>query len=162
MKTITRLLLIVCIALPFAACKKPEAAVPVKAAELTAPASSDDVAWKMYLQDVTGHNMGNIINTPYLYYLTSQSDPNFEAKYKAQLDQVQLALARGVVGGNMIAFGSPESEKMADIVVTSFKGVPADKLKGVRVLFIGQVAEKDRVGAVVAPTGADFVFIEAR
>lgn len=162
MKTITRLLLIACLVLPFAACKKQEAAAPAEAAPVAAPTNGDDNAWKAYLQDLIPRNMGNITNQPYVYYLTGQADPEFQAKYDRQLDQVKIALGRGVVGGNLIAFASPESAKMAEIVEAGFKDVPADTMKGVRILFVGQATEKDRVAAAVAPSGADFVFIEAR
>ena len=51
---------------------------------------------------------------------------------------------------------------MADLVVASFQGVQPDAMKGVRVLFIGAPADNERVKAVVAPTGVDYVFIEAK
>src|SRR5918993_1236934 len=140
MKIVTRLLLAACLVLTFAACKKQEAAAPVAAAPLTAPASGDDAAWKAYLQDVVTRNMGDITNNPFLYYLPPQTDPEFEDKYKAQLDQAKNALARGIVGGNLIAFGSPESAKIADVAVAAFTGVPPDTMKKVKILFIGNAA----------------------
>ena len=162
MKIVTRMLLAACLVFTFAACKKQEAAAPVEAAPLTAPASGDDAAWKAYLQDVVTRNMGDITNNPFLYYLPPQSDPDFEDKYQAQLDQAKNALARGIVGGNLIAFGSPESAKIADIAVASFTGVPADSMKKVKIVFIGNAADGERVKAVVVPTGADYVFVEAK
>ena len=35
-------------------------------------------------------------------------------------------------------------------------------MKGVKVLFIGKAADSERVKAAVAPTGADYVFVEAK
>ncbi|RZA35030.1 MAG: hypothetical protein EOP92_12670 [Lysobacteraceae bacterium] len=163
MKIATRLVLAACLVLPFSACKKEEAAAPVvEAAPLTAPTTADDAAWKAYLQDVVGRNMGNVTNNPFVYYLTSQSNPKFASDYAGQLDQVKNALARGIVGGNLIAFGSPESAKMADIAVEGFKGVPADTMKKVKIVFIGQPADSERVKAAVTATGADYVFVEAK
>ena len=43
-----------------------------------------------------------------------------------------------------------------------FKDVPADTMKGVRVLFIGDAADDPRVKAAVSPAGVDYVFIEAK
>jgi hypothetical protein len=163
MKIATRFLLAACLVLPFSACKKQEeAAVPVETAPLTAPTTADDAAWKAYLQDVVGRNMGEITNNPFVYYLTSQSNPKFESDYKGQAEQVKNALARGIVGGNLVAFGSPESAKMADIAIEGFKDVPADTMKKVKIIFIGQAADSERVKAAVAPTGADYVFVEAK
>ncbi|NDK39611.1 hypothetical protein DT603_12245 [Pseudoxanthomonas gei] len=162
MKIATRMLLAACLVLTFAACKKQEVAAPVEAAPLTAPASGDDAAWKAYLQDVVARNMGEITNNPFLYYLPAATDPDFEDKYTAQLEQAKNAIARGIVGGNLIAYGSPESARMADIAIASFAGVPADTMKKVKILFIGKPADGERVKAAVAPTGADYVFIEAK
>ena len=163
MKITTRLLLAACLVLPFAACKKEEAA-PVEAAQaaLVAPAKGDDAAWRTYLSEVVMRNMGEITNQPFLYYLPTQADPEFQAKYDRQLEQAKNAIARGIVGGNLIAFGSPESAKMADIAVASFDGVPADTMKKVKIIFIGDAVDSLRVREAVVPTGADYVFVEAK
>ncbi|WP_454829837.1 hypothetical protein [Pseudoxanthomonas wuyuanensis] len=161
MKIATRLLLAACLTLPFAACKKEEAPV-AEAAPLTAPSTDDDVAWKTYLQEVVINNMGTITNTPYMYYLPAESDPEFEAKYGRQLEQSKTAMARGITAGNLIAFASPASAKAADLAVASFEGVEPDTLKGVRVLFIGDTADNARVQVAVQPSGAEYVFVEAK
>ena len=44
----------------------------------------------------------------------------------------------------------------------AFKDVPADTLAGVRILFIGDAADNPKVQAALAPTGAEYVFIEAK
>ena len=49
---------------------------------------------------------------------------------------------------------------MADLVEASFADVPAESMKGVRVLFIGDPADNERVKAVVEPAGVDYVFID--
>ena len=150
--------------LVLSACKK-EAPVADQAAEakvLVAPAKDDDAGWKAYLPAVVQENMGTITNSPFLYYLPPESDPDFEAKFGRQVDAATLAMSRGVQKGNLLAFGSPASAKMADLIVASFKGVPADTMKGVRVLFIGDAADNPRVQAAVAPAGVDYVFVEAK
>ena len=163
MQSTNRLLLAACLGLPLAACKKEEAApVEVAQAALVAPDKSDEAGWKAYLSDVVLRNMGEITNQPFLYYLPTQADPEFQAKYDRQLEQAKNAIARGIVGGNLIAFGSPESAKMADIAVASFTGVPADTMKKVKIVFIGDAVDSERVKAAVDPTGADYVFVEAK
>lgn len=159
----TRMLLTACLVLPFAACKKQEEA-PAQPAEaaLVAPTTMGDAEWKEYLVKVVDANMGTITNQPYMYYLPAETDPEFEAKYGRQLEQAKGAVARGVSSGNLIAFGSPASAKIADLAVASFAGVEADAFKGVRVLFIGQAADSERVKAAVAPSGAEYVFVEAK
>ena len=163
MKITKRLLLAACLVLPFAACKKEEAA-PVEAAPtaLVAPAKTDDAGWRAYLSEVVMRNMGEIRNQPFLYYLPAQADPEFQAKYDRQLEQAKNGVGRGIVGGNLVAFGSPESAKMADIVVEAFTGVPANTMENVKVIFIGDAVDSLRVRAVVATTGADYVFVEAK
>lgn len=163
MKIANRLLIAACLALPLAACKKEEpVVVDAVEAPLVAPARTDDSAWREYLSAVVSRNMGDITNNPFLYYLPPQTDPDFEDKYKAQLEQATNAIARGIVGGNLIAYGSPESARMADIAVASFTGVPVDSMKKVKIVFIGDAVDGERVKAAVSPTGADYVFVEAK
>jgi hypothetical protein len=47
-------------------------------------------------------------------------------------------------------------------VIAAFKDVPAGSMKGVKVLFVGKAADNDRVKAAVAPSGVDYVFVEAK
>jgi hypothetical protein len=165
MKSTNRLLLAACLgmSLTLAACKKEDApAQPAEAAAMTAPTTSDDAAWKKYLQDVVPRNMGNISNPPIMYYLPAETDPDFQGKYDRLAEQVSNAAQRGVTSGNMVAFGSPVSAKMADLIVASFGKAAAGSFKGARVLFVGAAADNDRVKAAVAPTGADSVFVEAK
>ena len=136
--------------------------VAITNTNLPIPAKTDDAGWKAYLSDVVLRNMGEITNQPFLYYLPTQADPEFQAKYDRQLEQAKNAIARGIVGGNLIAFGSPESAKMADIAVASFTGVPVDTMKKVKIVFIGDAVDGERVGAAVVPSGADYVFVEAK
>lgn len=167
MNKTTRALALACMLispLALTACKQ-EAPVTNAASEqkaLSAPAKDDDAAWKAYLPAVVQENMGTITNNPFLYYLPPESDPEFEAKYQRQVEAATTAMARGIQKGNLLAFGSPASAKMADLIEVAFKDVPEDTLKGVRILFIGEALDNDRVQAALAPTGAEYVFIEAK
>ena len=167
MNTTTRALLLACMLvspLVLTACKK-EAPVADEAAEkkvLTAPGKDDDAGWKAYLPAVVQENMGTVTNNPFLYYLPPESDPEFAAKYERQVESAKTAMARGVQKGNLLAFGSPASARMAELMEAAFKDVPADTLAGVRILFIGDAADNPKVQAALAPTGAEYVFIEAK
>ncbi len=163
MKNTMRVMLIASFALAFAACKKEEAASTAPAEQaLVAPGKDDDAGWKKYLQEVAIKNMGNVTNSPFLYYLPPESDPEFQAKYERQVESATTSISRGVSPGNMLAFGSSASAKMADLIDAAFKGVQADSMKGVRVVFIGEAADNARVQTVVQPTGAEYIFVEAK
>lgn len=163
MKNTMRVMLAASLVLGFTACKKEEAAPAAEAQQaLVAPAKDDDAGWRKYLQAVAVQNMGNITNSPFLYYLVPESDPEFADKYTRQVESATAAIGRGVSPGNMLAFGSSASSKMADLIETAFKGVEADSMKGVRVVFIGDAADNARVQTIVQPTGADYIFVEAK
>lgn len=163
MKNIKYVLAAATVALALTACNKEEAPVADEAAvALVAPAKDDDAAWKVYLQEVVRQNLGNISNAPFLYYLPPESDPEFADKYERQAKSATDAMSRGVSPGNLLAFGSSASGKMADLIDRSFGGVPDDSLKGVRVLFIGDAADNARVMTIVQDTGADYTFVEAK
>ncbi len=160
MKTLSCLLLMACMVLPFSACKKAEAPAPVQKAALTAPKTDDRQAWVDYLNDVVSRNRGTIVNEPFVYFLPGESSPDFEGQYKRLADKAQSDVARGIIAGNMLTYASPASAKMADLVSAAFQGVPADSMKGVKMLFVGQPADNERVKTAVAPTGVDYVFID--
>ena len=163
MKNTMRVMLAASMVLAFTACKKEEAAPVAEAQQaLVAPAKDDDAGWKKYLQAVAVQNMGNITSSPFLYYLPPESDPEFAAKYDRQVESATTAIGRGIQPGNMLAFGSSNSAKMADLIETGFKDVQADSMKGVRVVFIGDAADNARVQTIVKPTGADYIFVEAK
>jgi hypothetical protein len=165
MKTITRLMLTACLALPLlAACKKDEAPVATVAAPVTAPTTADDAAWRTYVSDVVTRNMEGIGNQPYVYYLPAPTgDEAADAgNYERLADKASSDVARGIVRGNMLAYASSDSAKMADIVVDAFAEVAPDTMKGVRVVFIGSSADQARVSEAVAPAGVEFVFVEAK
>ena len=144
-----------------AACKKEEAP-KVEAAPVAVPTNGDPNAWQAYASDVVKKNMDGVTSAPFVYFLPQESDPDFQAQYDAQMEKVQGDLGRGSVEGTMLAFVSPASAKMADLAVAAFADVAADSMKGVKVLFIGQAADNPRVEAAVKPSGANYVFVEAK
>ncbi len=154
--------LIACIALSFAACKKDEAPTVVAKPAMTAPTTDDIAAWREYLQDVVPRNMEGITNNPYIYLLPGESAPDFADQYERLGEKVSNDVASGIVEGNMLVYASPASAKMADMMVSAFKTVPAGTMKGVRVLFIGHAADSDRVKAAVEPAGVTYVFVETK
>ena len=160
MKTMTRLLMIACLVLPFMACKKQEAPAPVVKAPMSAPKTDDRQAWVDYLNDVVPRHLAGIPNQPYVYLLPGESAADFQDQYDRMLEKAQSDVARGIITGNMLAYASPASAKMADLVIAAFNGVPAESMKGVRVLFIGKPADSDRVKAAVSPAGVEYVFVD--
>ncbi|GIX35675.1 MAG: hypothetical protein KatS3mg126_1454 [Lysobacteraceae bacterium] len=150
--------------LALAACDKASEA-PTQAQaqqELRAPTDGNEQSWKVYLAGVVKQNMQGIRNSPYMYYLPAPTVEDFQAQYERQLANVSDTIARTVLPGNMLAFGSPDSAKMADLIVEAFKAADPGSFKDVRVLFIGKTEDEARVREAVAPSGADFVFVEAK
>jgi hypothetical protein len=159
-KTLTRLLLIACMVLPFMACKKQEAPQEAVKPPMSAPKTDDRTAWVDYLNDVVPRNLAGIPNQPYVYFLPGESASDFQDQYDRLLEKAQSDVARGIISGNLLAYASPASAKMADLVITAFQGVPVNSMKGVRVLFIGHAADSERVKAALAPAGVDFVLVD--
>lgn len=154
-----------------AACKPAEKAPAADAAsaEVHAPTNnSDDAAWKDYLGKTVGQHMDGVTGQVFPYYLPANSttpdpaDPDHKSQYDRQLENVSGAIQRTVLPGNMLAFGSPDSAKMADMVVAAFTGAKADAVKGSQVLFIGNPGDSARVQAVIEAAGGKYVFIEAK
>jgi hypothetical protein len=105
-------------------------------------------------------NLAGIPNQPYVYFLPGESASDFQDQYDRLLEKAQADVGRGIITGNMLAYASPASAKMADMVIAAFDGVPAGSMKGVRVLFIGKAADGERVKAAVSPAGVEYVFVD--
>jgi len=172
MKATTRfapLALVALLGLGLAGCGKQEqqAAAPAQqqaAQTLTAPADGNDSrAWKLYLTNVVKQNMPQKMrSSPFMYYLPASTAADFQGEYERQLDNVAGTVERGVLPGNMLAFGSPESAKMADLIVESFQTASPGSFNGVRVLFIGKAEDSERVSTAIGPSGAEYVFVEVK
>jgi hypothetical protein len=163
MNTMLRMLLIACLILPFAACKKEEAPkAAVVEAPLTAPTSGDLPAWRAYVTYVAKHNMDGITNSPYVYFLPSESTEGFGGLYERQLEKLEGDLSRGIIEGNMLVFASPSSGKLAEMATVAFKQVGAGTMKGVKVIFIGKPVDSEKVKAASAAAGVTYIFIEAK
>ena len=161
MKKMTRLVLIAFLALPLlAGCKKEEAAVVQVKPPMSAPTTDDHQAWVDYLNDIVPRHLEGIPNPPFVYLLPGESAPDFNDQYNRLLTKAESDVARGIISGNLLAYASPASEQMADLVTAAFESVPVDSMKGVRVLFFGDPADSERVKEAVEPAGVEYVFID--
>lgn len=164
MKTSFRLLLIACLALPLlAACQKEEKKeAAAETAPLAAPKTGDETAWGAYLTDVVKRNLDGVNGTTYVYVLPTPESPTFQRDYDLMLEKSQADMSRGILEGNLVAFGSPNSAKSADLVVASFAKVDPATMKGVKFIFIGDAADNERVKAAVTPAGVNYVFVQVK
>lgn len=165
----TAMLLAACVALAgLTGCKKEEAAAPVEQA-MVRPADTDNSGWSNYLGTIAGkHVDDSITERPIGYFLPVNSDAPDEADmekrsaFTRQLEGLQGVMANTISPGNLLAFGSPDSTRMADLIVEAFAGKEADKLKGSKVIFIGDAKDNERVKAAVEALGAKYIFVESK
>lgn len=165
MKNTYRLLLAASLAaLALTACKKEEAKpeAAAVAAPMAVPTDEGKAAWQPYLGSVAKANMDGVVNAPYAYFLPGESSEDFQGEYDRMLERVQTDLSRGIVAGNMLLFGSPARTKLADLVIEGFKDAKPGTMKDVKVVFVGDAADKDRVQAAVAPSGVTYVFVSSK
>lgn len=119
--------------------------------------------WKKYLVSVVTANMQGVkSNRPYMYFVPGGNDEGAQLDRQNQLDNVGNVVARGVLPGNMMAFGGPDSTITAQLVVDAFKEVQAGAFKDVVVLFIGAPSDFETVKQALATSGADARFVEAK
>jgi len=124
---------------------------------------TDKTAWKQYLVSIVTANMQGVkTNHPYMYFVPGGDDDAAKSDRQNQLDNVKNVVARGVLPGNMMAFGGPDSKITADLIVEAFKDVQAGAFKDVVVLFIGASADAEAVKTALAASGAEVRFVEAK
>ena len=158
------LLILAFVATPFAlvACDKNKdsaaADAPAAAAIESVPMptdANDTKAWQTYLAAEVMKNMEGVkTNRPYMYYIPAGSDDKAVTDRANQLENVQGVVGRGVLPGNMMAFGGPDSAATADFVVQSFSVAAANSFKDVVVLVVSKPEDKARISEAVAPSGA--------
>ncbi len=149
------------------ACDKtgqPEQAVEQAPTVVSMPTNATDkAAWKAYLVQVVTANMTGVkSNHPYMYFVPGGDDDAVKGERNNQLENVKNVVARGVLPGNMMAFGGPDSKITAQLVIDAFKDVQAGAFKDVVVLFIGAPADADGVKQALLSSGADVRFVEAK
>lgn len=155
-------------AFALSACNKaPEqAAAPTeqKVESVPVPAADADTAtWKKYLVSVVQQNMQGVkTNRPYMYFVPGGDDDVAKDNRANQLENVRGVVARSVLPGNMMAFGGPDSAITADFVIDAFKEASAGSFKDVVVLVVGAAADHDRLKEALAPSGANFRFVEMK
>ena len=122
---------------------------------------NDTKAWNAYLGQLVQANLqGMKAPQPYAYMVTAGATDDQQAQNARQLQGVQDTVARGVLPGNLLAFGGPSSPATAEFVVDAFKSATAGSFKDVIVVFIGDKADEQKVQDALKPTGATFRFVE--
>ena len=163
-------LLLISLCFGLSACQSPDepeegAKKPKAVAVLSAPKTTNDGEWKLYLQSVVSQNMAGVTDRVFPYYLPADSgvvQADGKSQFDRQSENVTAVISRTVLPGNMLAFGSPDSKRMADLVVSAFSGAKPDALKGSQVLFIGKPEDSERVKPAVEASGAKYIFVEAK
>jgi hypothetical protein len=153
-----RSLLVAFALLAATACQKPAPEAP-KVPDLVAPTDGSADAWKKYFGERASRYLKSEKKSGghvYAYFLAQGADP------AELLKTVQDTVDRGVLAGAVLAFGSPDSGAMADLLTKAFAQVHDKALAGVMVIFVGAAADKDRVQQAVAASGVEYVFLEAK
>ena len=135
------------------------------AAAIATPTTSDDKLWKPYLAQQIGKHMDVVSDRLFSYYLPADNatvEADGRTKYDRLSEGVTAAISRTVLPGNLLAFGSPDSKRMADMIVSAFSGAKPDALKGSHVLFIGKAEDSARIQPLVEASGAKYIFEEVK
>lgn len=147
-----------CALFALGACEKP--APPVDPASVVPTNPQDSLAWKKYAAFVSKTLVpADQSSRIYATFVDYGSD---EEKSARTVENIKNFIGRGIAEGTTLLFASPDSKLMADIIEKAFAEPKADTLKSIRVIFIGQKDDQERVRAAVTAWGASYVFHEAK
>jgi hypothetical protein len=136
-----------------------QAAQPQQVTKPTDP--NDTKGWNAYLGQIMQNNLqGMSAPQPYAYLIPAGDSDDAKDSRDRQLSNVQDIVARGILPGNLVAFGGPDSGKTADLVTTAFKDSKPGSLKGVIIVVIGDKADEQRVDDVLKPTNATIRYVQ--
>lgn len=160
-KFANRIMLTACLVLPFAACKKHEEA-PAEPADvaLVAPATTEDGPWKVPEQGGRrqhGHDHQHALRL--LPARGDRSGVRRQVRAPAGTGQGRRRPWREQRQSDRVRLAEQPNRRPG---CGRVEGVETDAFKGVRVLFIGKPEDSERVKAAVAPSTAEYVFVEAK
>jgi hypothetical protein len=174
MNRLLRIAFLALAALALAACNKPaeqaatEAAAPV--AKISAP--TDNAGdWRTYFSQELTPYVDRKFRRPFSYLIpmkpvdAAEGSPEmieWQRQYDAQLESVENAVGRGIQAGSILAFAGPDSKLVVDVIEESFKLAGPMSLNNVRIVVIAKPEEQARAQAAVAPSGAEFIFVEMK
>ncbi|MBE1158787.1 hypothetical protein [Dyella acidiphila] len=122
---------------------------------------NDSKGWNAYLGQIVQANMqGMSAPQPYAYLVPAGDSDDAKDSRDRQLSNVQDIVARGVLPGNLVAIGGPDSGKTADLVTDAFKDAKPGSMKGVILVIIGDKADEQRVSDVLKPTDATIRYVQ--
>jgi hypothetical protein len=149
--------------LALTACSKQddEQAATAQVQQVTKPTDpADTKAWSAYFQQIVQNNMqGMTADRPYPYLVPAGDSDDAKGSRDRQLQNVQDAVSRGVLPGNMMVFAGPNSAQTADLVIEAFKDAKPGSFKGVILLIIGDAADQQRVTEALNATGATVRYV---
>jgi hypothetical protein len=149
---------LVCALLTLGACQEPPP--PPDPAKTVPTNPADSAAWKSYVSAVSKTYVpADQSSRIFATFVEHNQD---EEKNARTVENINNFIGRGIADGTTILFASPDSPVVAEIIEKAFANPNPTLLKGIRVIFIGQKAEEERVRAAVTAWGATFVFHEAK
>lgn len=129
-------------------------AIP-KSLSLEAPTDPNDVnAWRAFMTKTVLEVTHDKTIHPYSFVVPPGDAPDAMTRRQSEAMTIHRMLGHTAVPDNMIALTGPDSGKVAEVVATAFKGVPARTTQGLIVLFIGKTAAAPSVKDAVSAAGA--------
>ncbi len=123
--------------------------------------AADTKGWQAYISYIVKQNLsGMTASRPYVYFVPTGDEPEIAGQRDRQLVAVQGVVARTVLPGNLIAFAGPDSATTAEFITKAFSIAEKGSFENVIILFIGDSADKVKVGKALAASGATYRFVE--
>lgn len=167
-----RLGLVVVAAFAVAACDREAAAPATQSTEaatavvVPAPTDNNPDAWRAYMtQELQPHMDQRRFRRPFSYFIPMVDPAAADAEeqqrqFDAQAEAIENAVGRGIQAGTMLSFAGPDSKALADVLIKAFSFAAPQSLKGVRIVVLARAEERARVEAAIAPSGAEFIWVD--
>lgn len=135
-----------------------------KAVALVPPSNPDDVeAWRTFMGQALLSVTHDPNLHPYSFIVRRGDDPSAQQDRKNQATAIQMMLKSSVPAGNMIALTGPDSAKVADVIIESFKDPSSSSMPlGLKVLFVGVPAKAEAAKKAVSAAGAELQVVAVR
>lgn len=117
-------------------------------------AAADDNTWGIYLADQGKVHADDIGMKPFIYVIPAADNDIADDRRKNETDSIVHGAGSVLIPGALLIIGGPDAKVTANFVAGLGKDAKADSLKGVTVLVVSDVTQKDILSKTLAASGA--------
>ena len=117
-------------------------------------ANADENSWGLYLADQGKVQAEDIVMRPFIYVIPAMDTDMADERRKSQTESIVQGAGSILIPGSLLILGGPDAGMTGAFVEKLGPELKPDSLKGVTVLVVSHVSQKDALAKAFATAGA--------